>query len=281
MDDLLTVEPFGFFTLDALRAGWYLVWRQLIRVVPLAVGALLIGAALGGLGMSILGAVVGGLGLCAASIWAALLIPRLASQWAVVYYGYPLTGQVRVWWAIVWRITVVAFVAAVILTPPNFVALSLSTAYKGSVLGAFGKLLTTVLGLANFAVYVLATGWAMSRVTAMQLSGLPVSLLPLEPEPIVSEPAVSFETPATVAASAPLTIAAPDAPSAPMESPVSVITPVPVATPVATASAPPTARGQVAVEGKRQCPKCGLYETERGSVIGWYCTVCGWRETRR
>ena len=44
MDDLLTVEPFGFFTRDALRAGWYLAWRQLIRVVPLAVGALLIGA---------------------------------------------------------------------------------------------------------------------------------------------------------------------------------------------------------------------------------------------
>jgi hypothetical protein len=275
MDDLLMVEPFGFFTRDALRAGWYLVWRQLIRVVPLAVGALLIGGALGGLGMSIFGAVVGGLGLCAASIWAALLIPRLASQWAVVSYGYPLTGQVRVWWAIVWRVTVVAFAAAVILTPPNFVALSLSTAYKGSVLGAFGKLLTTVLGLANFAVYVLATGWAMSRVTAMQLSGLPISLLPLEPEPIVSEPTVSFETPATVAASAPLTIVAPVAPSAPMASPV------PVAAPVAPALAPPPARGQVAVEGKRQCPKCGLYETERGSVIGWYCTVCGWRETRR
>jgi hypothetical protein len=25
-------------------------------------------------------------------------------------------------------------------------------------------------------------------------------------------------------------------------------------------------------------PKCSLYETERGTVIGWYCKVCGWRE---
>lgn len=277
MDDLLTVEPFGFFTRDALRAGWYLVWRQLIRVVPLAVGALLIGGALSGLGMGVFGAVVGGLGLCAASIWGALLIPRLASQWAVAYYGYPLTGQARVWWAIVWRVTVVSFIAAVILTPPNFVALSLSTAYKGSVLGVFGALLTVVLGLANFAVAVLATGWAMSRVTAMQLSGLPVAVLPLEPEPIVSEPTpvtspaetVSFEMPIAVAVSAPLTMAAP------------VASPVPVAIPVAPAPAPPPARGAAAVEGKRQCPKCGLYETERGSVIGWYCTICGWRETRR
>jgi hypothetical protein len=277
MDDLLTVEPFGFFTRDALRAGWYLVWRQLIRVVPLAIGALLIGGALGRLGMGIFGAVVGGLGLCAAAIWAALLIPRLASQWAVAHYGYPLTGQVRVWWAIVWRVTVTSFIAAVILTPPNFVAISLSTAYTGSVLGAFGKLLTTVLALANFAVYVLATGWAMSRVTAMQLSGLPVTLLPLEPAPIVTEPtpvtspaeAASFEVPAAVAASAPLTMAVP------------VASPALVAIPAAPAPVSPPARGPAAVEGKRQCPKCGLYETECGSVIGWYCTICGWREARR
>ena len=34
-------------------------------------------------------------------------------------------------------------------------------------------------------------------------------------------------------------------------------------------------------EGKRQCPKCSLYETELGKVIGWYCRICGWRESRR
>ena len=277
MDDLLTVEPFGFFSRDALRAGWYLVWRQLIRIVPLAAGAGLIGGALGGLGMGVFGVVVGGLGVCAALIWGALLIPRLASQWAVAHYGYPLTGQARVWWAIVWRVTVVAFIAGVILTPPNFVALSLSTSFKGSMLGGLGKLLMAVLGLVNFGVTVLATGWAMSRVTAMQLSGLPVALLPLEPVPIVSEPMpvtlpaeiASFETPAAVAVSAPLTM------------PVAVAAPAPVAIPVAPEPAPPPARGPATTEGKRQCPKCGLYETERGSVIGWYCTICGWRETRR
>jgi hypothetical protein len=63
-----------------------------------------------------------------------------------------------------------------------------------------------------------------------------------------------------------------------------VAAPPPVAIPVATAPAEPApqpARGPAATEGKRQCPKCSLYETERGSVIGWYCTICGWRETRR
>ena len=34
-------------------------------------------------------------------------------------------------------------------------------------------------------------------------------------------------------------------------------------------------------DGKRQCPKCSLYETELGKVIGWYCRICGWRESRR
>jgi len=276
MDDLLTVEPFGFFSRDALRAGWYLVWRQLIRVVPVAVGAVLIGGALGGLGMGVLGAVVGGLGLCAASIWGALLIPRLASQWAVAHYGYPLTGQARVWWAIVWRVTVVAFIAELILTPPIFVAIS----FKGSVLGVLGTLLTVVLGLANFAVAVLATGWATSRVTAMQLSGLPVALLPLEPAPIVSEPTPLTSPAETVSFEAPVAVAAP----APLTMPVAVAAPAPVAIPVAPPPAEPApqpARGPAATEGKRQCPKCGLYETERGSVIGWYCTICGWRETRR
>ena len=37
-DDLrgraLHMEPFGFFSVEALRAGWYLIWRQLVRVLP-------------------------------------------------------------------------------------------------------------------------------------------------------------------------------------------------------------------------------------------------------
>lgn len=30
----------------------------------------------------------------------------------------------------------------------------------------------------------------------------------------------------------------------------------------------------------RQCPKCGQSDTELGSIIGWYCRICGWRESR-
>lgn len=54
----------------------------------------------------------------------------------------------------------------------------------------------------------------------------------------------------------------------------------PVAPGSGEAPRPTVAATPAAGEGKRQCPKCGLYETERGSVIGWYCRVCGWREAR-
>jgi hypothetical protein len=266
MDDSLTVEPFGFFSLDSLRAGWYLLWRQMVRVVPLAVAAILIGGVLGKLGLGVVGAVVAGLGICVAVIWSVVLLPRLAGHWALTTYGYPLTGEVRVWWGIVWRVSIALLVAAFILAPPNLVALSISASFPASALGQLGKLLTALLGVANFAVAVLATGWAMSRVTAQQLSGLPVgSLLPT---PTVREPR----------------------PPVVVDEPVAVGILAPAVTPVAVpAGARGTSTGlslaaatvRVAAAAKRQCPKCGLHETERGSVVGWYCTVCGWRESRR
>ena len=41
-------------------------------------------------------------------------------------------------------------------------------AFKGSALGGLGALLTALLSLANIAVTLLATGWAMSRVALAQ-----------------------------------------------------------------------------------------------------------------
>jgi len=181
--EVLIVEPFGFFTREALRAGWYLAWRQLIRVVPLAVGAILAGAGLSHFGLGVVGTLVMGLGLCAASIWAALLVFRLAGQWAVVTYGYPLTGALRVWWAITWRTSVAALVASIIVTPPQFVALSLSASFPASLLGLFGKGLSLLLNVATFVASLFAMGWAMSRVASTQLSGLPLASIGFLPEP--------------------------------------------------------------------------------------------------
>lgn len=258
MDRALAVEPFGFFTLDALRAGWYLTWRQLIRIIPVAVVGVFGGGLLTALRMPVLGAVLLGLGVIAAVIWAAVLVAQLTSRWAEARYGYSLSGPVGVWWGVAWRVGVVSLVAGVILVPPNYLAMSLTESFKGSVpLTLLGHGLTALLGVVNVIVTLLATGWAMSRVTAAQITGLPVA-------------AESFDT---AAFSQPPPLARPPIPAAAPVAPAGSVRPA--------VAAPATSAPAGRADGKRQCPKCGLYETERGSVIGWYCTICGWREARR
>ncbi|HEX9819560.1 MAG TPA: hypothetical protein VGD07_08115 [Methylomirabilota bacterium] len=258
MDESDAVAPFGFFTVDALRAGWYLIWRQLVRVVPAVVVPVLVGLLLAQVGLGAFSAIVMGLGLALATIWAAVLIPRLTIQWAEQWYGATLTGQIRIWWEVSWRVFVASLVAIVICTPPNFVALSLSTSYPASALGMLGGLLTVLLGVASFVVAMLATGWAMSKVAVGQIPALPLAPPVFAPAP---EPVAAF---------------------AAVEAPVSLIPPAPVVVAAPAARPSPTSpppRPPAAASGK-QCPKCGLSETERGSVIGWYCRVCGWREGR-
>ena len=242
----VAIEPFGFFTMDALRAGWWLSWRLFVRVAGVfaasaAIGLLLIPGRVGGFIMA--------LGFCAGAVWSLLLVPRLTSQWAHEHYGQPLDNGFKVWWGITWRSFVVSLVAAVILAVPNVVALSLKSAYSDSLMGSLAGLMISLLNLANVAVSILATGWAMSRVTAEQLSGLDLTL-PTVAHAMSSSPRLPEPPAAQV-------LAAPRAQPVPSPSPAT------------------------SADGKRQCPKCGLYETERGSVIGWYCKVCGWREARR
>jgi hypothetical protein len=275
MDDSVMVEPFRFFSLDALRAGWYLLWRQLIRFLPAVIAAVLLGVLLYSLGLGVLAPIVSGIGVLAAIIWAAVLTARLTIQWAEQWYGATLTGQVQVWWGVTWRTMVASLVAAVILTPPNFVAMSLKTAFPGSALGLLGNLLAFLLGVANFGVTLLATGWAMSKVAAEQITTHSLDSIVVLPE---SEPEPS---PAAVGLMEPEPVAAPVAVAAPP--PVRVAAPVaapPVArpTPVQTVARPVAA--PAAASGKTQCPKCGLYETEQGKVIGLYCRICGWRAGR-
>jgi hypothetical protein len=262
MDQSRPIEPFGFFTLDSLKAGWFMTWRigvRVLAVMAVAGGAALLVGLAGGVAAA-LSALILSIGGLVAAIWANVLIPRLASRWAELRYGHPLTGEIRVWWGIVWRIFVVSLVAAVVFTPPNMVAISLQTAFKGSALGLLGSLAVMLLSLANLGVSILANGWAMSRVALKQLVG---AVLPVEP--VVRPPMVA--SPVDVASVEPHAMPAEPVASAPRA--------------VAARPAAPAAPGPADAQGKRQCPKCGLYETERGSVIGWYCRVCGWRESRR
>jgi hypothetical protein len=190
------------------------------------------------------------LGVLATIAWSLMLVPKLTSQWTETYYGQRLENALAVWWGITWRSLVVALVAGVIMTMITGVAFSVQTAYKGSMVGALGGLMIVAVGVANVVVSVLATGWAMSRVAATQLSTV-VPMTPAIGVPVAQRPAsVEFEP----------------ARPAPRRAPVSV----------GTVAAP-----SVSEQGTRQCPKCGLHETERGSVIGLYCKVCGWREARR
>jgi hypothetical protein len=235
------IEPFAFFSWDSLRAGWHLSWRLFLRIVPAVAVVVVAGLALGQVS-SLLTALVFGLGFLAIGIWSLVLVPQLTSRWAQERYGQPLANHWQVWWGITWRSFAVSMVAAVIMAVPNVVAVSVQTAYRDSVLGALGGLVVFVLTVANFVVSILATGWAMSRVAAAQITEI-----------------------APVAPRFPAPLAEPVAPGSGEE-------PTP-----RTAVAPTAEPG----EAKRQCPKCGLYETERGSVIGWYCKVCGWREARR
>ena len=243
-------------------------------------------------GLRGLGGFLIGIGLIVAAVWAAVLIPRLTSQWSQSYYGFPLTGGGSLWWNV--RLADLGGVVRGRHRPDaaQMVAASLKAAFPGSALGGLGSLLSALLGLANIAVALLATGWAMSR-TALAQSGnffdtVPASMKdPLGPtvsEPTLEPPVIA---PQPVAVAAPvgagahaamaerLTMAEPIAAPQP---PARLAVAEPIAVPQPAARPAPVV---AAVEGKRQCPKCSLYETELGKVIGWYCRICGWRESRR
>jgi len=277
------MEPFGFFSLDALRAGWYLIWRQFVRVLPVAAGSVLVGALLMSRGMRPLGGFTIAIGLIVAAVWAAVLIPRLTSQWSQSYYGFALAGGGRLWWNVSWRVWVASFVAAVVLTPPQMVAASLKAAFPTSALGGLGSLLAALLGLANIAVALLSTGWAMSRVALAQggasFETTPASMRdPLGP--MVSEPTLDPPVVDPVVAH-PVTMAEPVGAGAHAAVAERVAHAEPMAASHLAAARPAPVATAESHEGKRQCPKCSLYETELGKVIGWYCRICGWRESRR
>lgn len=272
MDDADAIEPFGFFTLDAARAGWYLVWRQLMRV---AIGAAAVGSAGALLTWLDLGgaAAITIVGAAAVALWALVLVPRLTIQWAEQWYGATLTGQVRIGWGVVWRSFVAFLVAAVVFTPPNFVALSLSTAFGDSPLGLLGSCLLVLFSVANFVVTLMAAGWAMSKVAVEQIvDGL--SSFP----PLVLSEQTNVVTVATAApALARSALVEAGVAAGPVRAPdLPVRTSAPTVRRAAVAAAP----RPIAVGATRQCPKCSLYETEHGSVIGWYCRICGWRERK-
>lgn len=296
------IAPIGFFTYDAFRAGWYFLWRMCLYTIPLFIVAMLgfvmmimsfVSAGISGqdtldeialmkavtsgqfwIGFAL--AFLGGLGSFIVSI---PLTTRITRSWALRTWNRTIEGGV--WWAITWRVLFVSLVAAVIGLGFNVVTNVLTSDTAGLGSNLLGLFLILVVSALNIVVTLLSYGWAMVRVAARRIGGVGVAtsvvagLNPLGYTPTTGPPY-------TAPRPAPVT------PVTPMRTPPTPSAPAPVATPAATApvmtprapAPPPPPPSGAAPAGRRQCPKCSLYETEKGTVLGWYCKVCGWSETR-
>jgi hypothetical protein len=146
---------------------------------------------------------------------------------------------------------------------------------------------------------VAGAGWAMSKEAARQLEGM---------EPVVGHPLLESAPEATETSEPGQPAEQAAEPNRPVEEPVRAAvqparsveeSPRVMTQPTRTIERPAAATAQpvrtavtprrmevkspapaVATSEKVQCPKCKAFETERGSVIGLHCMVCGWRESR-
>jgi len=255
------MEPFGFFTLESLRAGWYLAWRLVLFTAPFTLVPMVVAAVVGAVtGLWLVAALLAAGGIVLAVVAAVRITNRVAGAWAMGEYGRPLPAGI--WWSVTWRVLLVSIPLSLLLTPLSLVS-------EGPLfIGGALDLVLPVVGLLLAALYVVATlqsyGWAMSTAVADRLGAagpLDAELDELDP-PVPPRSRVLVPRPPT--------------PARPVGAahPAAALRPPPSAPRVATATRPAPAGAA------RQCPKCGLRETERGAVIGWYCRICGWRERR-
>ena len=270
------IAPFGFFTYDAFRAGWYFLWRMCVYTLPAFV-VLLIGAVMmivpfisAGIspvesirpdvmaeitasGSFLGGAVLVVLGLLGAFIASIPLTSKIARSWAQRTWGR--TFVEGVWWALMVRVIGVNILSSIVGKGVNVAIEALTSDAAGLGSNLVGLFLSLVVLTLNVVVSLLSYGWAMSHAVVKKLGGVGVATT------VVAGLNPRGYTPA----------AAPQYTTAPRPAPVSPMPDAPMPSP------PPSAAGPA---GRRQCPKCSLYETERGTVLGWYCKVCGWSESR-
>ena len=187
------IEPFGFFTLESLRAGWYLGWRLLVFTVPVVVVPLAIAAVLGASGLWLAGALVALGGMVLAMAVAVRFTNRVAAAWTRREYGRPLPAGV--WWSVSWRVLLVSVPLSLLLTPLGL--FSEGPLFVSGVL----DLVFPVIGLLLAAFYVVGTlqsyGWALSTAVADRFSAAGLDTEPdLLSEPARRDPAPARERPA-------------------------------------------------------------------------------------
>lgn len=222
------VEPFEFFTMESLKAGWYLSWRIFVRFLLFAIPAGVIAGVVVGMGAPAVAPVLAGLVMIGWIYFWIRWTNTIASMWTEQQYGRALVDGV--WWGITWRGMVVGLAMGVGVAVAQFL-------FSGA-FALVGAIAAIGLAVAQVVITLQCTGWAMSVMAARQLGG----------------------------GGGGVVVAASSAALAPR--------------PAAAATAPTAPRVAAEPGQKMQCPKCGLYETELGTVIGWHCRICGWRESR-
>jgi len=159
------IQPLRLFSIEALRAGWYLAARVLPWMLPYPVLGLAVFFVGTRLGFAHIGAVI------ACSIFAAAFgvfinrSGRVASRWAESRWGRALPDDDMVWLSILWR-AMVALMKTWFVTSPALILIALA---DNAFLLVVGVVLSATLILA-------AGGHAMSRVAAARLADR-------EPEP--------------------------------------------------------------------------------------------------
>jgi ribosomal protein L37AE/L43A len=280
-----SIEPFGFFSAESLRAGWYLAWRLTVVVLPLLLVPIVVAGVVGAWGLWLAAALLALGGIVAAVVVAVQVTNRVAGAWALTEYGRPLARGV--WWSVTWRVCLVGVPLSLLLAPLSLV--SQGPLFIGGVL----DLVLPFVGLLLGALYVVATlqsyGWAMSTAVADRLGVAGALEMDDLDEPMPARPPAASRRPVNGSPAVVPPVSTPErrasAPARQGAAPAgAAATPARAAAARARVAAPARAAAVRPAAARppapMQCPRCGLQETERGSIIGWYCRVCGWREKR-
>ena len=156
------IAPLGFFTMDAARAGWYLVWRVALYTIPFwLIPFVLSFVIFATIGNTYISAIVFCVGVIGGITAFCRRCGSVASQWAESRWGSPLPDEGAVWLDLLWPIIKATFLAGAAMSPLTIAAAS------GS------GFLLAILALIQMVVFVVATGWAMSKVAAKQLTTPP------------------------------------------------------------------------------------------------------------
>lgn len=180
---LARVEPLEFFTVDSLKAGWFLIWRLWLRLLavylPGGILFALLGIAfMGQAGVTTAIPILGGL-LVLLSIYPLIRFTNsIASSWAEKRYGRALTQGV--WWGITWRSWLVGLAMSVGI---GVAQLLFSGAYA-----LVGAIAGVGLAIAQIVLTLQASGWAMSVMVARRLEGVELPTVaagtPAAPRPV-------------------------------------------------------------------------------------------------